>query len=207
MPSRSFGSKPVYSTVKGDLREFHLNKLQEYAEIKALIKVLEAAANEIETDLKETGFQTIVQMITPTRIESFRAIDGSASASVEMRKRSSNSALSEAECNLLILHGITPEKKQITPSFLAVNSSYVNDRRLMTSVQTALAQIAPKDFLMNIDGTHRFVVSEQMVDFAFKVKDVESLRVMTTMAIKPSLENSYSISKLFTSVKKQLLSQ
>ncbi len=204
MAPHSFGSKPIFSKIKGERREFHLDKLQEYAELKCMIKTLESAAMVIEAELKEVGFQTLVQMIEPTRVESFRAVDGYAVASVEMRRRPVTSPLNDSECSVLIQHGIIPEKKEVTQGFLAVNSAYATDKALMKRINAAILPFAPGDFFTIVGGTHKYVVTDKMLDFAYAAKDIISLRVMTTMAIKPTLTGNYPLTRLFTSVKKIL---
>lgn len=193
--------KPATAKAKQEKKEINIAKLQQLCEIKALMQTLEGACKSLETEVKAAGFQAFLDMETVGRPESFRGIDGMASASVEMRKRGTNSALNEDECKLLREHGIEPFKQTVTNQLFAINPKYAEDENLLARVEKALAKIVPEDFIVQQEGVHKFVVTDEMLDLAFKKRDKSVLEVTTCMAVKPKLDEAYPMASLFDNVK------
>ena len=194
--------KPATAKAKQDKKEFNIAKLQQLCEIKALMQSLEGACKALETEVKAAGFDMFLEMDTVGRPESFRGIDGFGSASVEMRKRGTNSALNEDECKLLREHGIEPFSQEVTKQLFAINPKYAEDENMLTKVEKALAKIVPEDFIVQQEGVSKFVVTDEMLDVAYKKRDRALLEVTTCMAIKPKLSDEYPMAALFDNVKK-----
>lgn len=193
--------KPATAKAKQDKQEINIAKLQQLCEIKALMQTLEGACKTLESEVKTAGFDAFIAMNTVGRPESFRGIDGLASASVEMRKRGTNSALNEDECKLLREHGIEPFEQEITKQLFAINPKYAEDESLLAKVEKALSKIVPEDFIVQQEGVTKFVVTDEMLDTAFKKRNKEVLQITTTMALKPKLDEAYPMSQLFDNVK------
>lgn len=195
--------KPVTAKAKPEKKELAIAKLQQVAEIKALMQTLAGTLETIETEVKTAGFEAFLAMDCVGRPESFRGVDGLASASVEMRKRGTNSALNEDECKLLREHGIEPFEQTVTRQLFAINPAYAENADLMTRVEKALSKVAglPEDFIVQQDGVSKFVVTDEMLDLAFKKRDRNVLQVTTTMALKPKLSDEYPMASLFDNVK------
>ena len=131
--------------------------------------------------------------------ESFTGKDGAASASVELRKRGTNSPLKEEEHALLLANGFAPTKQVVTQQLFAINPAYAGDAKLLEKVSGALGKIKdlPADFIVQQDEVSKMVVSEENVAEIFAArpklnKDTfESLvRIVTTQALKPKLEET-----------------
>lgn len=194
---------PKTAKAKKEKLEIAMPRLQQLAEIKALMASLEGVAKTLEGELKGSGFEQFLEMAGTTRPESFRGIDGMASASIEMRKRGTNSALNDDEIKTLREFGIEPFEQTITTEMFGINPEYAGDAKLMAKVETALTKVAglPEDFIIKQEGRSKFVVSDEMLAAGFEKKQRAAIEIMTTMAIKPKLEEGYPMESLFENVK------
>jgi hypothetical protein len=199
-------TKPVTAAKKQERQEIPVAQLQQLCEIKALMQTLEGVYKSLEGEVKEAGFAEFLTMTqnTGVRPDSFRGIDGMASASVEMRKRGTNSALNEDECKLLREHNIEPFEQEVQKQLFAINPAYAEQENLMAKVEAALSKVKdlPEDFIVQQAGVTKFVVTDEMMDKAFKNGDGEVLRIVSTMALKPKLNEEYPMAELFDNVKK-----
>lgn len=193
--------KAPTAKAKPEKKEIPLAKLQQLCEIKALMQTLEGACKSLESEVKLAGFEEFIKMDTVGRPESFRGTDGMASASVEMRKRGTNSALNEDEVKLLREHGIEPFSQEVTKQLFAINPKYAEDENLLAKVEKALAKIVPEDFIVQQEGVNKYVVTDEMLDLAFKKRDRTVLEITTCMALKPKLNDEYPMASLFDNVK------
>ena len=193
---------------KTDKKEIAIAGIQSLAEIKAMMTSLEAAAKTIETEIKTAGFAEFLAMETTVRPESFKGTDGLATASVEMRKRGTNSALNGDECNVLEQLGLKPFKQVITTEMFGINPVFAADKTLMGKVSKALEKIVPEGFIVLQEEASKMVVDDTLLDAAFKLVDEDkrkvALEIVTTMALKPKLDAEYDMSKLFDNVKAYL---
>lgn len=188
---------------KQDKKEIEIPKLQQLAEIDALMKALKGAREAIEAEVKTAGLEQFLEMEGSTRIESFRGIDGMASGSIEMRKRSTNSALTEDECKVFREHGIEPFEQTVQQQLFAINPAYAENADLMAKVEKALVKVTglPEDFIVQQPGVTKFVVTDEMLSEVWKKRDRTLVEIGTCMAVKPKLNEEYPMASLFENVK------
>ena len=171
--------------------------LSDVAKLDALIKAATAMKATLETQVKTAGFETLMAMSNGTRPTSFEGTDTDVTASVEMRKRGTNSALNEDEVAALATAGITPFVQVVTPGLFAINPKYAEDATLLGKVEKALAKIVPEDFIVQQAEVTKAVVSDEMLDEAFRTrKSPAIIDLMTTMALKPKLNADYDMAQL-----------
>lgn len=175
-------------------KEIAIEGLQSLAQVDAAIKALEGLKASLEPKVKANAFTAFVNMADGTKPDSFTGLDGDASASMELRKRGTNSALKVDEVILLQRHGINPLKEVICPELFAINPKYAGDAALLGKVETALADIVPEDFIVQQAEVSKQVVTEDNVGAVFAAKskltrdEFEALvKVVTTQAIKAKL--------------------
>jgi hypothetical protein len=151
----------------------------------------------LETEVKVAGFSKFMEIANGTRPTSFEGIDGDATASVELRKRGTNSALNDDEVAALATAGIVPFKQVVTNGLFAINPKYAEDATLLGKVEKALAKIVPEDFIVQQEEVSKNVVSDEMLDAAFRDgKSPAIIELLTTMALKPKLSDAYSMEQL-----------
>jgi len=195
--AKTIGSKPT-ATVKKTKDEVAMDGVKDLALLQALIKNATAMAETMEADLKARGFEEFMGKKGSTRPSSFVGVEGPATCSVEMRKRGTNSKLSDDEVAVLRAAGIEPFEQVVTQELFAINPKYAEDAAMLGKVEKALAKIVPEDFIVKQEGVSKFVVSDEMLDEAFKKAGTENtvLSIMTTMALKPKLSAEYDMSNL-----------
>jgi hypothetical protein len=194
--AKTLAAKPTAKAKKEKL-QIEVPGLADLAKLDALIKAATAMKATLETDIKTFGFDQFMEMAGGTRPSSFEGTDGVATASVELRKRGTNSALNEEEAAVLERFGIEPFKQVVTNGLFAINPKYAEDASLLGKVEKALAKIVPEDFIVQQQEVSKLVVSDEMLDGAFRAgKPAEVLALMTTMALKPKLSEAYSMEQL-----------
>jgi hypothetical protein len=191
------------SAAKKTKHEIAIAGIQNLAEIKAMMASLAAVAATLEGSIKDAGFNEFLAMETQVRPESFKGVDGQASASVEMRKRGTNSALNADEVAVLENFGLTPFKQVVTVEMFGINPAFAADSKLMNKVSKALEKIVPEGFIVVQAEESKMVVNDDLLEAAFKLEGddrAEALRIVTTMALKPKLEASYDMNQLQANV-------
>jgi hypothetical protein len=179
-------------------KEIPIDGLFAYANIDAAIKALEGLKASYEPKVKGLAFDSFMTLCTADnkKPESFTGTDGDATASMELRKRGTNSPLKEEEQALLLSNGFTPIKQLVTQQLFAINPKYAADAKLLGSVEAALSKVKglPEDFIVQQDEVSKMVVSEANVDEVFAArpklnKDTfeQLVKIVTTQAVKPKL--------------------
>lgn len=167
--------------------------LLQYAEIDALIKSLEGIKTSLGQTVKAEGFDHFFAEAqkTGTRPENFRGVEGIASASIEMRKRSTASALSVEEQELFAKNKLPTQKVVSVQKLFGINPEFATDSKLLEKVSVALAGIVPDNFIVVQEEQSKVVVNEETMDAAFAQKAPrEIIEAITVMSIKPKLEST-----------------
>lgn len=183
--------------------EVQLYGLETLAELDALIKALTTMKSTLDVEVKGAAFDRFVQIGKDNggkRPDSFRGIDGKASASIELRKRSTASVLTQDEQDMMTKLGIPFEKMIGMQKMFGINPIYSENTDLLAKVETALAGVVPEDFIVVQEETSKMVVTDESVEMAFKKNIKEVIKAVTTLAIKPKLAVT-DIGQIMDSVK------
>lgn len=205
--AKTVAAKPT-AAAKKTKAEINIAGIQQLAEIKAMMASLEAVQKTLEGEIKEAGFGEFLNMPGSIRPESFKGIDGFASCSVEMRKRSTASVLNVDEVAVLEKMGLKPFTQVVTTEMYGINPAFAADQNLMAKVSAALESIVPEGFIVLQEGVSKKVVDDALCDAAFLLTNSEdratAIRMVTTMALKPKLDAGYDMSNLSSAVTKML---
>lgn len=175
-----------------DRAEFQMSGLEQLAQVDALIKSLEGIKGTLDADVKAQALELFIEHANGKRPESFRGLEGTASASVELRKRATTSPLTPEQQVLLAAAGIKGEKVITTNKMFGINPKYAEDNSLLAKVEAALAGIVPTDFIVLQEEKSKIVVTDQAIDAVFKADEADRALVETVcvLAIKPKLEST-----------------
>lgn len=139
--------------------------------------------------------------------ENFRGVDVDASASCELRKRSSASALDEFQIEVLTQHGIETEEVGDTIETFIINPKYITDADLMGKVSKALSKIKdlPEDLIQQQVANKKTVTTENSLGQVLNLPPETArslLAVVGTLAVgKAKLPEEYTVAKLLENVK------
>jgi hypothetical protein len=190
--------------------EIEIAGLENLAAIDAVIKALTALKATVESDVKGTMAEHFIEAGAAKngRPENFRGTDGKASASCELRARSSSSPLAPADVELLDRHGISHQTVETTIETYVINPAYKDDQALLGKVEKALKKVGgmPEDFILLQQGVAKTITTETSLDEVFRLnKNVASglLGVVGVLAVKPKLESG-DINDAFTIVQSLL---
>lgn len=187
--------QPKTAAKKGDKAIVTITGLELVAALDAAEKAIKSLKTEARGDVDDqirTHFVT-EGIRTGHQPENFRGQEGKASASCELRKRSSASALSEVEVALLTENGISTEIVEDKTETFIINPSYLADAELMGKVAKLLAGNVPLDFIQKQVSVKKVVVTDASMIEAFRSKNLADLiKVVGTIALKPKLETGLS---------------
>jgi len=166
--------------------------LKEFAAVTAVIKSLEAVQGALEGTVKAEMRKYFVKEGKRTHVkpESFRGLEGTASASCELRKRSIRSVLSADDKALLDDHKIPYGTNEISPETFIINPEYADDAELLEKVSEALKSVKglPMDFIQKQAGKSTSIVEEATLRAVFSSKKVDQLfDTVATLAVKPTI--------------------
>ncbi len=187
-------AKPAPKKKGKEKLQINLEALRQYTILDAVIKQATALQSTLKGEINEASFSTFTGLVgkAAERPSSFEGVSTGVTASLEVRKRSSASVLTDAEVELLKENDIVAEEKVITPFHFYINPAHVNNKDLLAKVEKALAKIVPEDFIQQQDEVKKFVVNDTMLDEAFKNGAPEEvLRVLTTLAVKAKFTEDY----------------
>lgn len=182
---------------KSDKREVKLSNLETLSALKSVMKAMEGLMATTEASVKD---QMAAEFLTAglavkKRPDNFRGIEGGASASCELRKRSTRSTLSDEDAAILDKFGIEIKTEVDVTETYVINPAYKDDSDLLAKVSEAISEIdgMPEDFIQLQAGVERKVVGDSALDQIFQKGnniDVASLlQIVGTLAIKPKLES------------------
>lgn len=195
---------------KSDKEEIMIEGLEAVASLDAVIKSLTALKATMDADVKEAMLAHFVTSgaALKRRPDNFRGIENNASASCELRARSSASKLSDSEIELLTTNNIPTEVVVDTVETFVINPEYLSDAKVMASIEKALKKVKdiPEDLFLKQEGKSKTIVSDGAMAALFSSGDNDKisdlLSVVSVLAIKPKLENddlnaAFAIAKAF----------
>lgn len=190
------GSKPAKAK-KSTKDEVTITDLNTLASIETVIKSLTSLKETVEASVKEQMKQHFIEagVARQKRPENFRGIDGAASASCELKKRSSRSTLTDDEVEVLDKFGVSYETVNDVEERFIVNPAYQDNQDLLGTVSKALEKVKglPEDFIMMQPAVSRKVVSDEALNELFRVekKHINNiLPMVAVLAVKPKLDNT-----------------
>jgi len=188
-------SKPAKAAKSKDKPEVVIEGIADLAAVDALMKSLAAVKETLEAQVKaQTLDEFKAQVAQGRKIENFRGVDDGASASCEFRKRSSVSALTEADIDLLNRYSIPYGENVIVESCFRINPRYTEDSALLEKISKAISKVkdVPEDFIEMQAGVSKRVVTEETIAVACKdSKAFDAVAsVIGTLALKPKLDET-----------------
>lgn len=185
---------PTTPTPKGktkDKAEVTMPGLEKFAILKSLAESIKTLCATYEAQVKAEAKERFCD--GTKRPENFRGIEGSAEASVECRKRSTNSPLSDDEVTALTQAGLPFDTIETTVETFVINPVYASDSALLDRVSKAIAKVPglPADFILHQNGVSKHVVTDATIDKMYangKAKDF--LDMVTVIALKPKLKDT-----------------
>jgi hypothetical protein len=196
------------TTKKSTKQDIGVEGLKEYASICAIEKVLKTfkEVSRVAIDESMTKHFVDVAIDTKKRPDNFKGVDGNASASCELRQRSSASGLNDMEQETLRRHGIKTKVVEDKVETFVINPAYVADQKLLMKISTILAKdkSIPDDLFLKQESNKKVVVDEDGFAEVFsKSREAlnELLPVVATLAVKPKLDGVDAVREAFDVVK------
>jgi len=144
--------------------EYGVDSLRDYAALKNAQKQIEAALELLKEEVNEQAFAIFMDRRDPA---SFNGVDGDTNASLQLRRRTSRSVLSESEMAVLEQHHIDIMKTE--DSRFYIDRRYSDDSEILGKVSEALDGIVPDDFFGHTGD--KFVVGGEALSQTMKIDD------------------------------------
>ncbi len=182
---------------KPKAEEVTIKGVERYAALKAAMDSIEALMKVEEASIKAAMAKKFVEdgCNAKTKPTNFKATDGNATASCQIKIRSSASVLSVDEQKLCEDHKIPYEKRTITQEAFLINPKYTNDMALLAKVEEALGDVdLPEDFLQKQEEVVKPIMSEEGLNAMFTTSvelATQLLPVCSTLAIRASIEGNF----------------
>lgn len=188
-------SAPKTAKVAKEKERIEFAGIKRLAHLDAVIKMAKSTKEQIESSLKEkiwdmfydraNGNDASREGAAPS---SFNGAEDNAECNLQLRKRSTMSALTEDELEILAKHNIKYEVETLSPRLFAINPDYAADEKLLEKVEKALLKAGvPADFIVVQDAIEKKVVSPETLTEALRSKDMEVIKTCTTLAFKYTL--------------------
>ena len=171
MFEKAKATTPAKTTGKGKAAkpQFEIDALRDYAALKNAQKQIDAALETLKEEVNEQALEIFLNSQDP---KSFQGVDGDTTASLQLRRRTSRSTLSDAERELLEAHNIDTVKTE--DSRFYIDRRYSDDGELLAKVAAALEGIVPEDFFGHTGD--KYVVGTDALSQALKVADEDTRR-------------------------------
>ncbi len=148
--------------------------LREYAALKYALNMIDTVVKELKGTVDGTALEAF---LTARRSDSVQGVDGDTTASLQLRKRTARSALSDFEKETLDGLGIATEKS--ADSKVYINAKYADDDKLADKVFKALKGIVPDDFLLSTG--EKFITTSDSLRQAMEIEDENDRRTVVEM--------------------------
>lgn len=171
--------------------------LEDLAIVNAVMKQLETLQSTLKQEVNDQMLDVFVEngMEAGKKPANFAGTDTNASGSMQLRKRTARSKLTQADTDLLDELGISYEESD--DSFFYINKKYAGDDKLLTKVSKALDKVPgiPTDFIEATPTT--YVTTDESIDDLFKNSKLkadkvrEALQVVGTLASRIKYEGDH----------------
>jgi hypothetical protein len=189
---------PKKSTKTKDTLQHFVKGLSRFAAINAAIKSLTALAKVEETAVKNELTDRFIKsgMERNTKPDNFEGLEGKATASCQLKIRSSASVLSEDEAALLKVHKVPFTNVVKQQEAFLINPQYTLDMELLARVEAALAEIdLPEDFILRQEEISVNIVAPESIDTVMAMKDEKTVRALlplvTTLSVAPKIKGDF----------------
>ena len=176
-------------------REVALADLSTLANINSVIGALEGLKATAEASVKAQMREAFITegAAIKRRPENFKGIDTGASASCQIKKRSSRSVLSQDEVDLFEANEISFETLEDIPETFIINPEHAKDEKLLVKISKALENIPglPEDFIQHQASKQRRVVSDDSIQEVFANPEItdEMFEAVAVLATRVKLES------------------
>lgn len=168
--------------------DINVEDLRMYAALNAASK---AIATMVDTLKESVNDQALEEFLNRQNAKSIKGADGDTNASLQLRRRTSRSFLSEQE--LATLTELNIATKKSADSKVYINPAYADNDEMADKVFAALEGVVPEDFLLSTG--EKYVVGETAVDDALKIEDEDVRRsvvkIVSTQAARTKFGGSH----------------
>lgn len=168
-------AKPVKAKkAKPEKAHYMFDGFKKYDVVSYLINRLTEIKKELDVSLKGRAKAIFLDLAKETdkAPPNFVGVDGSHTASVQMRKRGVNSPLTDDEVALLEKFDIPYATVSDVEEMFVINPEHANNSALLKKVEKALKGIKdlPEDFILRQESKSRRVVTEETMNAVFEKK-------------------------------------
>lgn len=197
---------PVVKTPKAATNAVEIKGLEDYAFFVEVEKTMKAEKDTPRALVDEAALDIFIRqgLQRGEQPESFDAKEGSATANISLKRRSSASPLNEEDLELLARHKITVEDFEVSPAQFIFNPEVLKDQRRMEEISKALSKVKGcEDIIQHIPAVTKKIVTDQTFRDVFAIKSkavlLQVVPVVGTIAVRPKVQGK-TTANIFTRV-------
>jgi hypothetical protein len=178
--------------------QVEMDGLEEYAALCAAVEALQGQKAVFEAKLKSEMSDRFIAIgcKEKRKPESFDAIDGNAHGNMQLRLRSSRSALTVDECEILDDENIPYTLDVKVEETFIINPEYAGDMKLLGKVEEALKSVKglPDDFIQKQVGEKSNIATDESITAVFgkePKKAAKLLPLVTCLAIRAKIKGNF----------------
>ena len=183
--------------------KIEIKGLVDFAMVVSLRKNLEAMEETLESNVK-SQMKEIFTRQNNRRPDNFRGIEGSASASCELRKRTIRSVLTEEEVAALEADKVPVGTEVTVPSRFIINPEHAANQELLQKISDAIQKVpgVPANFILHQAEVSSQVVTDETLNKVCELGLIaKHFDKVATLAVKAKLENELDIEKVLENVR------
>jgi len=159
---------------KSDSLEVVVDGIYDLAAIDEVMATLKTVRSDLETDIKAVVKEGFIEAGCATKIKpaNYHGVENEASASIELRKRSSASKLSDEEIKLCLEWGIETQEVEDTVETFVINPEVLSDAKVMGALEKYIgdgikAGKLPANIILKQEGVKRTLLVDNALDTLF----------------------------------------
>lgn len=189
--------KPKKAAPTSKTVEAHeLEGLEDYAALDALEKAVKSIKEIVRTPVTDAANEIFIKngFDKGAKPENFKGTDGEATASIQLRQRSSASGLTTDEIEILDRYGIPMEEVADRDETYIFNPQHLDWlAKNGAAVSKALIALgAPEDIIQFQEATKKTIVTKESLDIVFTLAEKtirKCLGICSSITIVPKFEN------------------
>lgn len=163
--------------------------LEDYATLDSLIENLTSIRDMIRKQIANECWNEFSLKDHKKRPENYRAFEGMAEASIQLRKRGANSPLNPDEIVAFAAADIPVETVEVEKKVFYINPKYAGDESLIKKIENVKG--LPEDFIEFQHGKTKTIVTEESIATVYAKGLMNSfLKLVCVLGITPKLKGA-----------------
>lgn len=172
--------------MKRERAEVKIKHLQEFVDLSLYVKDVNRMKDQIEARIKDTIIENFIELSDGELPIPIDAYEYKANATIECKKRSIASELTDVDMEILEKHGVIVEPTTISSQKFIINPEYMSNSDMLEKVAKLLMSTEiPKDFIQIKPAVKKYIVTDDLFEKCFKERrPAPVIKVISSIGIR-----------------------